>query len=262
MAANSGTNMLKATARAVLPKAMLLRLLARRALGRHDNPELELLPHFEQGGLFADIGANIGDYTRVGCLTFSRLVAVEPIPELAAILRRDMPASVTVLGMALSDTPGTGTLFIPIEAGEPATALASLSATANGRPRLREVTVEIGTIDGLGLTGIDLIKIDVEGTEEAVLRGGLTTLARERPGLIIEIEDRHHPARTAIVFEMLHDLGYDSYFYQNDRLNRVRGSAARPEAYNRDDDDGYIVNFVFIHRSRRYPALDRLIAAA
>lgn len=38
---------------------------------------------------------------------------------------------------------------------------------------------------------IGCIKIDVEGHEDAVLRGGRRLLFRDHPSLIVEIEERH-----------------------------------------------------------------------
>ena len=43
-----------------------------------------------------------------------------------------------------------------------------------------------GTIDGLGLDECDLIQLDVEGAEAAVVRGGLATIKRFKPVIVIE----------------------------------------------------------------------------
>jgi hypothetical protein len=57
------------------------------------------------------------------------------------------------------------------------------------------VDVEVDTLDGLveraGLTRLDFVKIDVEGGELAVLRGGGNAIDEFRPTLLVEIEDRH-----------------------------------------------------------------------
>lgn len=46
--------------------------------------------------------------------------------------------------------------------------------------------VSLVRIDDLNFTQVGLVKIDVEGMEEAVLRGAATTLARDRPWVLIE----------------------------------------------------------------------------
>ena len=47
-------------------------------------------------------------------------------------------------------------------------------------------TVPLITLDGLGLRRLDLVKIDVEGMELAVLAGAKNTIAAQRPILLIE----------------------------------------------------------------------------
>lgn len=245
----------------LLPKAIAVRLRAWRALARGHNPELRLLRQFDSGGTFVDIGANLGDYSRVACLIFARVVAIEPIPELAAILRRDLPGNASVLELALSDEPGSAILFVPIERDGAVTGLASLSAKANLASRYHEITVKVQTLDSLDLTGIDLLKIDVEGFEERVLRGGIETLRRERPGLIVEIEDRHHPGRTAEVFDLIRSLGYFGYYLRGGTLFGVPDAGERDYASLNEGADGtYINNFVFVHPSRSYPGLQSRVA--
>jgi len=256
-----GKSLAKSAARTLLPRPLLVRVLAYRAIARKHNPELTLLPHFNRGGIFVDVGANIGDFSRVGCLTFSHVVAFEPIPELAETLRRELPGKVDVRSVALSDSPGTATLYIPVSNGRFTTGLSSLSRTANPSEEFRYVTVSVQTLDGAGLDGVDLIKIDVEGLEEEVLRGGLTLLRRERPGLIVEIEDRHHPGRTPEIFDLLRNLGYLPFFFRDDRLCPVSTVDGNPASYNLDSAGNYIPNFVLIHPSRFYPELRQLVDA-
>jgi hypothetical protein len=42
---------------------------------------------------------------------------------------------------------------------------------------------------------IGLVNIDVEGHELAVLRGAADTFARNRPTVLVEAEEHHHPKR-------------------------------------------------------------------
>jgi FkbM family methyltransferase len=55
----------------------------------------------------------------------------------------------------------------------------------------RSITVRRVTVDGLGLTGVRFIKMDVEGHEAAALRGAEQTIMRDSPVLLIELETRH-----------------------------------------------------------------------
>jgi hypothetical protein len=52
------------------------------------------------------------------------------------------------------------------------------------------------------------VKLDAEGAEYEVLRGARETLARCRPVLSVEIEERHRPGSTYAVPAFLDGLGY------------------------------------------------------
>jgi hypothetical protein len=65
-------------------------------------------------------------------------------------------------------------------------------------------------IDELQLTRCDLIKADVEGMEEEVLRGATRTIERFRPVLYLE-SDREDKRST--LFELIRTLGYRLYWH-------------------------------------------------
>lgn len=56
-----------------------------------------------------------------------------------------------------------------------------LSDTVSGAP------VEVVTIDSLGIKNVSFIKIDVEGMEYEVIRGGEETIKRDVPGIFVEV---------------------------------------------------------------------------
>ena len=131
--------------------------------------------------LVFDIGAHAGNHTRalnsLGC----RVVAVEPQPDFARLLRLLFAASpgVTILESAVGDREGRGTLSIS-DRTPTVTSLASDWRNARARDSdFAQVrwnrTAEIGvtTIDALaGQFGAPaLIKLDIEGSEAAALAG-------------------------------------------------------------------------------------------
>ena len=71
-------------------------------------------------------------------------------------------------------------------------------------------TVDAITVDGLDLSRCQLIKIDVEGMEEQVLRGAEQTIARCRP--ILYVESDREDKRTAL-FRYIDSLGYAMYWH-------------------------------------------------
>ncbi len=235
------------------PPVWMLRLRARRACSRGDNPELELLPRFSTGGGFIDVGANIGDYSRVAALCFPRVDAFEPIPELAAKLRRELPAHVTVHQLAAADREGEAVLRIPCPDGAEVTGLASLQH-APGAPGMREVAVRTSPLDALALGRPDAIKIDVEGFEDAVLRGAEKLINTHRPAMIIEIEDRQHPGRTLEVFRRLWAAGFRAHEWAGGTLLELgpdtphwAGVELDEALVNRRPDGSFLNNFVFLH---------------
>jgi FkbM family methyltransferase len=70
--------------------------------------------------------------------------------------------------------------------------------------------VAVVTIDSLDLRRCDLIKIDVEGMEEAVLRGAVETLAKFKPILYVE-NDRED--RSASLIRFIDALAYAMYWH-------------------------------------------------
>ena len=72
----------------------------------------------------------------------------------------------------------------------------------------RGETVPVITLDGLGLKRVDFIKLDVEGMELDVLRGGCATIERDRPLMQIEWLGRDRGALPAYLLE---DIGYRLY---------------------------------------------------
>jgi Methyltransferase FkbM domain len=65
--------------------------------------------------------------------------------------------------------------------------------------------VPVHTLDSYQLDDVALLKIDVEGMEADVIRGGLDTIRRNRPVIFAEAWDAGYEQATA---ELLEPLGY------------------------------------------------------
>lgn len=125
-----------------------------------------------------DVGANVGNYTRMILDEARRMECVveihafEPSPAAAAKLRESVPAAVHVVGVALSDWTGEA----PLHAGELGSSHASLvdrrlAIESAGRAVRVSVQRADEYLRASGIAHIDLLKLDVEGSELAALRG-------------------------------------------------------------------------------------------
>ena len=192
-------------------------------------PELARLPSYApRGGTAVDVGAWYGPWTRGLRRIADRVVSVEPTAELARCVATAFP-DVRVVEAVASDHAGTAELYLP--SGGPGTGTSSLE-----QPTGRAVTVERITLDELALTDVRFLKIDVEGHEMPALRGAEKTLRRDRPLLIVELEERIQPVEP--VLGLLGGWGYRPYVMpagrwiplsEFDLIGHQRGALARVE---------------------------------
>ena len=174
------------------------------------------------GDIFFDIGANLGLFTvtaarQVG--STGRVYAFEPSQREAAFLQRNLELNhlhnVTVVTLALGDRTGSAQFAIAADGG-------NNSLLKNDHPQQQIVgwqTVMVTTLDEFiaeyGISHVDLIKIDVEGGELGVLRGGEQVLKCSLPPtLLIEFCDVTAAAFESSgrqLFEALVAYGYDMF---------------------------------------------------
>jgi FkbM family methyltransferase len=188
-----------------------------------------------------DVGANKGTYSYFMAGLARQVYAFEPNPKMFAVLRRTIGRNVTAFPIALSDRSGTDTLRIPYGRKGVSNQGSSLSPSkpmANFIP----LTVETRRIDDLGFSDIGFIKIDVEGHEQEVLAGAAHTISRDRPNLLIEIEEAQSGVPLMRSIEAVCRLGYDAFFVGNGRLQPI--GALNPALH------GYVFNFIFRAASR------------
>lgn len=189
-----------------------------------------------------DAGANKGVYTYFIAKRARHVYAFEPNPKMFAILRQTSGRNVTASPIALSDRPGTATLRIPCGRKGPSNQGGSLSQVKVVGDFIG-VTIETKRIDDLDLSDIGFIKIDVEGFESQVLAGAANTIIRDRPNLLIEIEEKHTGVPIMDLLRCVCDLGYRGFFVHDHRLQSL--SAFDPAVHHRPGGAAYIFNFIF-----------------
>lgn len=234
---------------------------------RVDPGELQFVrASLRAGQVAVDVGCHKGAYTywmrrRVGAT--GQVFAFEPQPRQVAYLQQAFATlpfeNVVLVPMALSDTIGRATLNVPAGAGQ--THAASLEPSAAGGVQHKawsdRIDVGVTTLDDFFSTqprGPNFLKIDVEGHELAVLRGGHMTLAKHRPILLLECEARHRTdGNVRSVFQFLESLGYTGTFFCRGRREPLAIFDAavhqRLDSHGDELPRGYVNNFAFVpHR--------------
>jgi FkbM family methyltransferase len=155
-------------------------------------PELRRLAEFVPPDRAAvDVGVWWGPWSYMLAKRVPRVDSFEPNPDLLAALTGTMPPHVHLHGVALGETTGEATLWIP-PGGMGSEGRATLEADWRLNPGGRMVSVQTARLDSFELHDVGFIKIDVEGHEFAVLRGAANLLETQQPNLMIEIEHRSH----------------------------------------------------------------------
>jgi len=157
-----------------------------------------------------DVGGWYGPWTHRLSGRARRVVTVEPVPHLARLLTAGAPGNVRVVHAAASDRSGTARLWLPHgDRGD-----RGVSSLVRRDIHAHAVDVPCLTLDSLDLDDVGFIKIDVDGSELAVLRGADTLLTRDRPALFIELETRIQPVTPVI--SHLAERGYEGWVLPGD----------------------------------------------
>ncbi|MFM7349958.1 MAG: FkbM family methyltransferase [Erythrobacter sp.] len=199
-----------------------------RHFGLLMEPEFALLSRMGEIGLVLDIGANYGQSIEAirRCAAPRGIVSFEPISVLAEGLKRQYGGSqVSIEHCALADAPGELTLYIPTYRHAVLDGLASLERDSiteflanpalfwNFRPEwltIAENRVAVRTLDSFGLAP-EVVKIDVQGIELAVVEGGMETFRSHQPLTIVE-----NPSDALVA--LFASIGMTAYGYTGGRL--------------------------------------------
>lgn len=182
-------------------------------LGQHDRWDIS---HIKQmlppNPVLCDIGANFGYYSVTLAASLKpdcRIFAFEPHPKTRTRLERHIALNqlgdlITVLPCALSDVAGTVQM--------------SLRESNSGAAHISQhgdTEVEVSTLDSIcadrQFSRLDFVKIDVEGFETRVLKGGSQCLQKLRPKLLVEMMPEQLERTGSSAAELastLRDYGY------------------------------------------------------
>ena len=160
-----------------------------------------------RGDVVIDVGANIGYYTCLACKVLGPdgyIYAVEPLMENLSFLVRNLELNkcserVSTYRLALGDHDG----YVFMEYFHHAPNISRVASASSKDSKILK-QVRVMTLDNfvkrLRLEKVDFLRMDVEGYEVKILKGGINTLESFRPKIFVEI----HP-------EFMTDYGNSFY---------------------------------------------------
>lgn len=204
--------------------------------GSYSRHQLRVLDSILRPGMMVvDAGANAGEITlfcakRVG--SSGRVLSFEPLKRIADRLERNVGLNgfdqVEVVRMGLSDMPGEAALYDTEGQFADGSTHEGLSTIFPTGVRAREVQrIALTTLDRLLEEGrfdrLDVLKVDVEGAELAVLQGARDVLKRFRPWVIVEVQELTSGAASyqpRDILRLLGELGYRFFRIDRERWPR------------------------------------------
>jgi FkbM family methyltransferase len=215
-----------------------------------------ILSAIQKGQTVLDIGAHKGGYLYLMLPLVGetgRIIAFEPqqvlynyIQKMKSLLNWQ---NVTIEHIALSDAQTEATLFIPTNHKSKASAPGATILNNRERDDIGFTEqVRTDTLDHYcSLNNIEpnFLKIDVEGNELNIFKGGMNTLRKYKPKIIVECDAGYvGEAQVKETFALLQELGYTASF--------VAGSVILPlsdfsfeKHQNRESNTPFYNNFIF-----------------
>lgn len=197
--------------------------------GTYEPTEMKIFKKIiKKGSIFVDIGANFGYYSLLAANLVGKkgkVLAFEPDPYNCSILRKNIKlnnfSNIDLYDKAVADKKGNLTLFVSFD-------LLGDHNTVFDRDR-EKIIVEKLDLDSLDLKSkIDVIKIDVQGTEELVFKG-LKKIITKNQNIIIMTEFcpdliRSGGLRPQDLSDLIISLGLEGIIYTPDGIELVNTS--------------------------------------
>lgn len=200
--------------------------LALYQTGTYEKGTIQLLGDFlKQGSVFMDIGANIGLMSTIASKIVGekgRVYAVEANPKTIEVLRHNCAINqcenIEILPIALASEKGSAILYENWNVNRGGASLIS-QGDEHG------ITVSKERLDDLFSPDapVHLVKIDVEGFELEVLKGGVAWFKTQQPVFIIEVSTQRSNQEGATpesIMSFVAELGNYSFYKQKGTKER------------------------------------------
>lgn len=156
-----------------------------------------------------DIGANIGSHSIFFSNYFKRVISFEPVKRTFKILQLNTEKinNINLFNLALSDTSEKSMIYVDHKAS-------GLSSLENKSKNSQKEEIKTQILDDLNIQKkgeIGLIKIDVEGHEINALKGGMETIKKTYPLILIEYQGGHRKE----LLNLIKELSYNKFYIIN-----------------------------------------------
>ena len=193
-----------------------------------------LLETLKPGMNVVDIGGNLGYYTLLEARIVGetgRVIAIEPVAANFKQLSKNVEANgyrnILLHNLAIAAKNGTAPMYLSKKS--------NWHSLHPSPAETEEIMVHASTLDALlakyDLPSVDLIRMDLDGYEVAVIHGMTETLAKYSPKLLVELHPHLTDAEAFLGYmKHLRALGYDlEWVVDNERDRPVRWRFARVE---------------------------------
>jgi FkbM family methyltransferase len=187
-----------------------------RRHGGFDVPALCLIEYLAKAipnAVAVDIGANVGNHTVVMGKFCSRVVSFEPRLIFEDTLRKNVEQNglenCTLVAAVLSDKAGTAPMYLDGAAEGGTTTFVRELTSGTQKPVDAPLYVADEYFASLGLSRMDIVKLDVEGMEANVVTGMAQSIAKFQP--IFLMEWNNDVTRNAFAQQSLFDTVFSGY---------------------------------------------------
>lgn len=202
-----------------------------RALSETDELDFAVLKYLvKPADIVADVGANIGDYTKILSDLVGRqgkVFSFEPVPSTYEILSSNIQrlklTNVRSFNNAISSQEGRLIMEIPIHPEGKETHYLARIVTHEDDGNALRVDIEARRLDSMlasVLESVKFVKCDVEGHELSAIQSAEQLIAKSKPSWLIEFSSDPDSldSDAAKVTRMLHDSGYLPFWYDGESL--------------------------------------------
>lgn len=172
-----------------------------------------------------DVGANRGQFAKRILKTFpdAKIYCFEPLPEafyeLEGWAKREMPNQIRAFNLAIGEKEGEVKMFHHLEHNDSSSLLETTELYENYYPitkNKKQVSVKLTTLDS-AIRNMDeapeseiLIKVDTEGYEDRVIKGGKSVFKKARACILEICFDKLHDGQPYFsdIFRLMDDLGF------------------------------------------------------